>query len=183
MEPLRKCNDCGLEAHSETDLELFTRKKNAKHGRALLCRKCSSARAKTHYENNTEYYQNWRNTKGKELHKKWRENNKDKVKESKQRYQKSNPAKMREKTMRYKTRKKANTPDLCANELSEIQKLYELACELTTTTGIKHEVDHILPISKGGQHVLSNLRVCTMEENRTKSDKIIPELINNKDTI
>jgi 5-methylcytosine-specific restriction endonuclease McrA len=39
----------------------------------------------------------------------------------------------------------------------------------------KYEVDHIIPISKGGKHSLSNLQYLTKEENRRKSNKIIRE--------
>ncbi len=36
-----------------------------------------------------------------------------------------------------------------------------------------HEVDHIIPLSKGGLHTLSNLQYLTMSENRKKSNKIV----------
>ena len=36
-----------------------------------------------------------------------------------------------------------------------------------------HEVDHIIPISKGGLHTLENLQYLTIAENRRKSNKII----------
>jgi len=35
-----------------------------------------------------------------------------------------------------------------------------------------YEVDHIIPIAKGGKHCLSNLQYLTKEENRRKSAKI-----------
>jgi 5-methylcytosine-specific restriction endonuclease McrA len=36
-----------------------------------------------------------------------------------------------------------------------------------------HEVDHIIPISKGGLHSLENLQYLTISENRRKSNKIL----------
>ena len=36
-----------------------------------------------------------------------------------------------------------------------------------------YEVDHIIPISKGGLHDLSNLQYLTIQENRKKSNKIL----------
>jgi hypothetical protein len=36
-----------------------------------------------------------------------------------------------------------------------------------------YEVDHIIPISKGGLHALDNLQYLTIAENRRKSNKII----------
>ena len=38
-----------------------------------------------------------------------------------------------------------------------------------------YEVDHIIPISKGGKHHQDNLQYLTAQENRRKSNKIIPE--------
>ena len=35
-----------------------------------------------------------------------------------------------------------------------------------------YEVDHIIPISRGGKHCLSNLQYLTKEENRKKSAKL-----------
>ena len=42
----------------------------------------------------------------------------------------------------------------------------------TRETGIKHDVDHIIPISKGGLHCQSNLQVLTAYENRSKGDTV-----------
>jgi 5-methylcytosine-specific restriction endonuclease McrA len=36
-----------------------------------------------------------------------------------------------------------------------------------------YEVDHIMPISKGGLHSLENLQYLTISENRKKSNKIL----------
>jgi 5-methylcytosine-specific restriction endonuclease McrA len=36
-----------------------------------------------------------------------------------------------------------------------------------------YEVDHIVPLSKGGLHTLSNLQYLTMSDNRRKSNKIL----------
>lgn len=35
-----------------------------------------------------------------------------------------------------------------------------------------YEVDHIIPVSKGGKHRLSNMQYLTKEENRRKSNKL-----------
>jgi hypothetical protein len=39
---LRTCNECGLEAHTEEDLELFTRNSQSKYGRANVCKTCQN---------------------------------------------------------------------------------------------------------------------------------------------
>ncbi|KKL51521.1 hypothetical protein LCGC14_2294670 [marine sediment metagenome] len=41
LEPLRICRVCGLEGHSEEDLELFGKHKQSRHGRQTICKRCS----------------------------------------------------------------------------------------------------------------------------------------------
>ena len=60
---------------------------------------------------------------------------------------------------------------------SEIEKLmikyrYEDARRLTEETGIKYEVDHIIPLAKGGPHLPWNLQILTKDENLSKGAKI-----------
>lgn len=43
-DPLRKCNSCGLEAHTEEDLELFEKETRGKHGRRNKCKSCRRER-------------------------------------------------------------------------------------------------------------------------------------------
>ena len=44
-------------------------------------------------------------------------------------------------------------------------------CGREASDGVKLEVDHILPVSKGGKTVKSNLRTLCLECNRGKSNK------------
>jgi len=46
--------------------------------------------------------------------------------------------------------------------------LYAKAQELTRLTGVKHEVDHIIPLCYDGLHEASNLQVLTRAENQAK---------------
>lgn len=63
---------------------------------------------------------------------------------------------------RYMAKRKNQTPtDI---DIKELQQFY-----LNCPEG--HEVDHIIPISKGGLHCLSNLQYLTISENRKKSNK------------
>lgn len=39
-----------------------------------------------------------------------------------------------------------------------------------------YEVDHVIPISKGGLHVLENLQYLTISDNRRKSNKLVDPL-------
>ena len=54
--PLRKCNTCGLEAHTEEDLELFTKNKTCLYGRACECNVCHNKRKNIYRKNNPKSY-------------------------------------------------------------------------------------------------------------------------------
>lgn len=69
----------------------------------------------------------------------------------------------REAWMRYHARKKYNTP--VGEDISKIKEFYKNCPE-------GYEVDHIIPLSKGGTHSLDNLQYLTIQENRKKSNKI-----------
>ena len=73
-------------------------------------------------------------------------------------------AKNRESYRRYIARRKYQTP--IGEDIKAIRQFY-----INCPTG--YEVDHIIPISKGGSHSLENLQYLTKEENRRKSNKIL----------
>ena len=72
-------------------------------------------------------------------------------------------ARMNEANARYMGRRKFQTP---ADEgISALQEFYANCPD-------GYEVDHIIPISKGGLHSLVNLQYLPKEENRRKSNKL-----------
>jgi len=73
-------------------------------------------------------------------------------------------AKQRENWARYHAKKKYNTPH--DEDLTAIKEFYKNCPE-------RYEVDHIIPISRGGKHSISNLQYLTISENRSKGNKII----------
>jgi CO dehydrogenase/acetyl-CoA synthase alpha subunit len=48
LKPLRKCIYCGLEAHTEKDLELFVANKPSLYGRNNICKKCNKPLQEKH---------------------------------------------------------------------------------------------------------------------------------------
>ena len=44
MSVLRKCKECGLEAHNDTELELFKTDKRNKYGKCNTCKSCDAKR-------------------------------------------------------------------------------------------------------------------------------------------
>lgn len=66
--------------------------------------------------------------------------------------------------MTYYTRKKNQTP--LDADLEFIKEFYKNCPD-------GYEVDHIIPISKGGLHHQDNIQYLTIHENRSKQDKIL----------
>jgi len=68
---------------------------------------------------------------------------------------------------------KSSTPSW-ANKKA-IKEIYQSCIKATKETGIKHEVDHIIPLRGefvSGLHVESNLQVIKAIDNRKKSNKV-----------
>lgn len=91
----------------------------------------------------------------KEKQNKWKKQNPEKYRAC----QKNNDAKRREKF-------KQARAILTSKEIKEITEFYR-----NCPSG--YEVDHIIPLSKGGAHVISNLQYLTKKENREKHAKWI----------
>jgi CRISPR/Cas system Type II protein with McrA/HNH and RuvC-like nuclease domain len=100
--------------------------------------------------------------------KKWQIENKDKYKKSQKKYALSEKGK--EASVRRNNNRKyyeiQSQKGISLEEL-ELVKLFYRDCP----EGL--EVDHIIPVSKGGKHCLNNLRYITRDENREKASKII----------
>ena len=65
-------------------------------------------------------------------------------------------------------------------DMAAIRSLYETARRMTVETGIKHHVDHIIPLSGKtvcGLHVQGNLRVIEGAENMRKHNAFFEELV------
>ena len=61
-------------------------------------------------------------------------------------------------------------------DMEAVKAIYALAMKRTEETGIKHEVDHIVPLrgkNVQGLHCEANLRVITMAENRQKGSSYV----------
>lgn len=77
-------------------------------------------------------------------------------------------------TRAYQARKRKAYPKWVKK--SDMVSYYIEAEKLTLETGIKHEVDHIVPLSNKyvcGLHVPANLQVLPMHENRHKRNKFV----------
>lgn len=86
-----------------------------------------------------------------------------------------NPARVKANKIKYETKREHATPRwLTEEDMAVMNAMYESARELTRTTGVKHQVDHILPINGefvSGLHVPLNLQILTQAENVSKSNR------------
>lgn len=85
-----------------------------------------------------------------------------------------NPARIKANKIKYETKRLSATPKwLTPQELAFMNDVYEVARRLTQETGVKYQVDHILPLNGklvSGLHVLSNLQILTQAQNVSKSN-------------
>lgn len=186
---LRKCNHCGLVAHTEADLELFIKNKSGKHGRENLCRSCNAKKGQKWYINNPErkaetnkqwYIENrervievskqWyaeNKERVSETGKQWRTENKERKAETMKQWCTNNRDKRNSHNAKRRATKLQATPSWFDMEKKRIEFLY-------TTAQLKElHVDHIVPLQNDivcGLHCLANLQLLTPSDNIAKSN-------------
>lgn len=106
----------------------------------------------------------------------WRQRNKDAFKESIRKSKTRMAGRVNYFNSQRRAQKIQATPSwLSAIELAKIQEMYDVAIAKSKQTGIKHHVDHVVPLKNGvvcGLHVPWNLRVITAVDNIFKSNKM-----------
>ncbi len=108
--------------------------------------------------------------------KNWRKKNPEKYKECLKNYSKTDKGKYAnaKRNLKRKNNEKKACEGLTYEEKILIGRFYK-----NCPNG--YEVDHIIPISRGGKHILSNLQYLTKEENKRKSYKTWDEYQKSKD--
>jgi hypothetical protein len=128
---------------------------------------------KNYYEENKVRISEYR--KDSDVGKVYRELNKDRLKEYLKKYAKANPSKLNAIGAKYRAVKLNATPKwLTVDDFKQIEVFYVNAQNFNLTTGVKHHVDHIVPLQGEnvcGLHVPWNLQVLTASENTSKSNK------------
>ena len=103
----------------------------------------------------------------------WREENRERVRKQLSEWKKRHPDRVTAEQQKRETRKRQAMPSW-ADE-SAIARIYKTAREATVATGVKHHVDHIVPLVSPiicGLHVAHNLQVLTATENVKKYNKL-----------
>jgi hypothetical protein len=152
------------------------------------CKECYKEYYKEYYEKRKECQKEWRKAnseykkefrkanadKIKECGKKYYKANSDRIKEYQKEYIKANRDKRNAHTAKRRAKKLQATPPWLTNKhLSAIRMYYSRSKTLEKATGIKHHVDHIVPLQGKnvcGLHVPWNLQVLTASENSSKKN-------------
>lgn len=104
--------------------------------------------------------------------KKYHLNNKERRYISGKQWRKNNPDRCRNYRISRRAQKLAN--GIYKVSIKEIQKLYQSPCIYCGSSNLI-EIDHVIPISRGGQHSIGNLVPACKKCNRNKSNKLIVE--------
>lgn len=96
----------------------------------------------------------------------WNNANREKLHECQKKYRESEKGKLAaQKRNALRARRHRELVKLLTDEEKIEVQLFYMNCPLG------YEVDHIIPISKGGRHHVENLQYLTPEENRSKGNK------------
>lgn len=105
----------------------------------------------------------------------WQSTNKAAHAEMKAAWKKANPHRVRQDAMERIAFRLNATPEWLssadAGRTGRTGRIYKNASDMTAATGVKHEVDHMVPLrgkTVCGLHVHWNLRVITAEENNSR---------------
>lgn len=115
--------------------------------------------------------------KEKETRKKWKKNNTEKVRRINSKWRTKNKAHMNALFAKRRCNKLLRTPSwLTKDDFRFIGLFYKESKRLTEVTGVKHHVDHIIPLQGeniSGLHVPWNLQILTEQENKKKHNNFI----------
>jgi hypothetical protein len=156
---MRECKTCGLKAVNTEELAAFVPHRKGKHGYENKCKACKS-----------EEFLQWR-MKNPEYRTEYHLANKDKENQNSKAWLKANPEKSLAITRKYQAAKFSSIPSWFDSEA--VNEIYREA----RSKGL--EVDHIVPLQGKtvcGLHVQTNLRCVPMQENRSKSNKLLEEV-------
>lgn len=198
---MKRCSRCKL----QKDTSLFNRNACKRDGRDIYCRDCRNAYSNKRYRDRPDvraailkYHKEGRAAdpaKYQQRYRDWLKDNKDAANKATAIWRQNNlelaMAQSRKSAkawkaanlprfnaqMRKRTAKKLKATPWWADD-REMEKFYYEAARLTKETGIRHEVDHIVPLQSKivcGLHCPANLRVIPELENMSKGNRWWPD--------
>ncbi len=145
---MKKCSHCGVTKH-ETD---FNKRTASKDGLAFMCRACSNFYSKNYQEKYPE-----KHTK-RQLE-----------------YLKRNPLVGRMTTHNHRIRLKAAGGKSTADDIKELYEKQQGKCAYCEKPLQKYHIDHIIPVSKGGNGFKENLCLACPPCNQRKAARLLED--------
>lgn len=178
---MRTCTRCKLE---KPDTEFFPSLK-------YYCKACHKRYMDAQKERDPYYLKRWReanpdaykrwyaaNRQHKsESYARWRADNRERIRERLAEWSRNNLPRVVAKNTERRANKLKATPPWADREA--IRAVYRQAAELTKTTGVRHEVDHIVPLQGkivSGLHWEGNLQILPKAENISKHNRVWPDM-------
>ena len=169
----RICNKC----KEEKTLDSFPKNKSCKNGRERTCKTCvyksrQNKEAKANQKRLAKrWYQENRDLSLERQTKRYEEN-KEKLQAYGRKHAKDNPLIYRASNQRRRAAKRNNgNNDLTAKQIAELFNKHK-NCKYCGAEG-NLTIDHVIPISKGGQNTLANIVPACMPCNNSKRAKIL----------
>lgn len=181
---MKQCSRC----KTSKPLEEFYKRKGSSDGRGYWCKTCDKTYAPRKQASEQYHTSSVGKDRQRKYNKQYYLEHTSKMRENALRWKNNNPERKREIDYEYgkkwrvankgrvsaATRKrqaaKVNATPAWA-DMSAIERIYEECVLRTELTGIKHEVDHIIPLQNDrvcGLHCENNLQVLPATENRHK---------------
>ena len=188
----RECKIC--QTSRRTAERRFNPDRHRENGRKYYAanREQTLTNTRKHYEANRERYSlthhKWyeaNKDKKLEQNREWRESNRELASEHASRWRKANPKRVRETERRYKLKRRLLLAgarcDLTLQQWEQIKAFYKHRCALC---GEQTQLtrDHVIPITKGGEHTASNIiplcRSCNSRKGNRELKKVFqPHLL------
>lgn len=177
---MKRCSKCGI----EKPITMFYLHKTGRDGHRADCKVCCATRNRAWLDKNQARHRThttaWRKAnpiKAAASVKKWNSEHPERAAGNWARYAKAHAAEKNARRSERRARQRRATP-AWANKFF-IEEIYDLARRRTQTTGIKWEVDHIVPMNHPlvqGLHVEHNLQVIPQQHNRSKHNRYWPNM-------
>lgn len=176
--PEKKCTKC--ERFFPATTEYFHRMKEGKYGVGSWCKECAAKKKKEHYQphkrkvtTSVKIYQQIHKEEKLAYDKEYNRTHREQIRIREKEYWQSHPEQLKANTHNHRARKLTNGGTHTAEDIQKQYTNQKGKCYYCSKkVGKKYDVDHIIPLSKGGSNSPENLVIACPSCNRAKKDKL-----------